>query len=74
MAHLSKVKTALEISTIARYRGLLTMLSSHAAATNALLFENANSVAIIQHSMNIKAAMQHLNPGQSPINAADQLL
>ena len=39
------------------------------AATNALLplfLDNANSVAMIRHSMDvIKAAIQHLNPGES---------
>ena len=48
------------------------------AAINALLplfLDNAHSVAMIWHSMDvIKAAIQHLNPGQTPVLAADQPL
>ena len=48
------------------------------AAINALLplfLDNASSVAMIRHSMDIvKAAIQHLNPGQTPVLAADQPL
>ena len=50
------------------------------AAINALLplfLDNAHSVAMIRHSMDIvKAAVEHLNPGpgQTPILAADQPL
>ncbi|MES9880446.1 MAG: hypothetical protein ABW185_06135, partial [Sedimenticola sp.] len=48
------------------------------AALNALLplfLDNAHSVAMIKHSMDIvKAAVQHLNPGQVPVLAADQPL
>lgn len=48
------------------------------AAINALLplFEDsAHSVAMIKHSMTIvQAAVQHLNPGQVPVLAADQPL
>ena len=48
------------------------------AAINALLplfLESAHSVAMIKHSMIIvKDAIQHLNPGQVPILAADQPL
>ena len=48
------------------------------AAINALLplfLDNAHSVAMIRHSMDIvKAAVQHLNPGQAPVLAADQPL
>ena len=83
-AWLSKVKTALEQSTM---DGWITWSAYHAdmhqavippAAINALLplfLDNANSVAMIRHSMDIiKAAVQHLNPGQTPIVAADQPL
>ena len=48
------------------------------AAVNALLplfFENAHSVAMIKHSMDIvKTLVQYLNPGQIPVLAADQPL
>ena len=48
------------------------------AAINAqlLLFvDSAHSVAMIRHSMVIvKAEIQHVNPGQVPVLAADQLL
>jgi hypothetical protein len=48
------------------------------AAINALLplfRDNAHSVAMIKHSMTIvQAAVQHLNPGQVPVLAADQPL
>jgi hypothetical protein len=48
------------------------------AAINALLplfLESAHSVAMIKHSMTIvRAAIQHLNPGQVPVLAADQPL
>ena len=48
------------------------------AAINALLplfLDNAHSVAMIRHSMTIvQAAVQHLNPGQIPVIAADQPL
>ena len=40
-----------------------------------LFLENAHSVAMIRHSMDVvKAAVQHLNPGQVPVLAADQPL
>ena len=40
-----------------------------------LFLDNVNSVAKIRHSMDIiEAAMQHLNPGQMPVLAADQPL
>ena len=46
------------------------------AAINALLplfLDNAHSAAMIRHSMDIvRAAVQHLNPGQTPVPAADQ--
>ena len=83
-AWLSKVKTALEQSTM---DGWIAWSAYHAdmhqavippTAINALLplfLDNANSVAMIRHSMDIiKAAVQHLNPGQMPIVAADQPL
>ena len=83
-AWLSKVKTTLEKSTM---DGWISWSAYHAdmqqtvippAAINALLplfLDNANSVAIIWHSMDIvKAAIQHLNPGQMPVLAADQPL
>ena len=45
------------------------------AALNALLalfLDNAHSVAMIKHSMDvINAAVQHLNPGQVTVIAAD---
>ena len=48
------------------------------AAINALLpllLENAHSVAMIKYSMDIvKTLVQHLNPGQIPVLAADQPL
>ena len=47
-------------------------------AINALLplfLDNAHSVAMIRHSMDvIKAAIQHLNSGQTPVLTADQPL
>ena len=83
-AWLSKVKTALENSTI---DGWISWSAYHAdmqqaiippPAINALLplfLDNAHSVAMIQHSMDvIKAAIQDLNPGQTPVLAADQPL
>ena len=40
-----------------------------------LFLENAHSVAMIRHSMDIvKAVVHHLNPGQAPVLAADQPL
>ena len=78
-AWLSKVKTALEKSTI---DGWISWSAYHAdmqqdvippAVINALLtlfLDNVNSVAKIRHSMDIiEAAMQHLNPGQMPVLA-----
>ena len=48
------------------------------AVINALLplfLENAHSVAMIKHSMDIaKTLVQYLNPGQIPVLAADQPL
>ena len=48
------------------------------AAINALLplfLESAHSITMIKHSMIIvKEAVQHLNPGQKPVLAADQPL
>lgn len=48
------------------------------AAVNALLplfLDSAHTVAMIRHSMDvIKAAVQHLNPGQIPVITADQPL
>ena len=48
------------------------------AAINALLplfLENAHSVAMIEHSMDIvKTSVQYLNPGEIPVLAADQPL
>ena len=81
---LRKVKTALEKSTV---DGWLSWSAYHAdrhqavippPAINALLplfLDNAHSVAMIRHSMDIvKAAVKHLNPGQVPVVAADQPL
>jgi len=40
-----------------------------------LFTDNAHSVAMIKHSMNIvQAAVQHLNPGQVPVPTVDQPL
>lgn len=40
-----------------------------------LFMENAHSVAMIRHAMDvIKAALQHLNPQQMPVVAVDQPL
>ena len=40
-----------------------------------LFLDSAHSVAMIKHSMEIvKAAVQHLNPGQVPVLALDQPL
>ncbi|XP_065894959.1 uncharacterized protein [Dysidea avara] len=48
------------------------------AAINALLplfLDSAHSVAMIKHSMEmVKTTVQYLNPGQTPILSADQLL
>lgn len=48
------------------------------AAINALLplfLDNAHSVVMIKHSMTmVQATVQHLNPGQVPVLAADQPL
>ena len=48
------------------------------AAISALLplfTDSAHSVAIIKHSMTlVQAAIQHLNPGQTPVLSADQPL
>ena len=81
---LRKVKTALEKYTV---DGWISWSAYHAdmhqaviptPAINALLplfLDNAHSVAMIRHSMDIvKAAIQHLNPGQVPVLAADQPL
>ncbi|XP_034062878.1 uncharacterized protein LOC117540355 [Gymnodraco acuticeps] len=83
-AWLSKVKTAVEKSTM---DGWISWSAYHAdahqavippAAITALLplfLDNAHSVAMIRHSMDIvKAAVQHVNPGQIPVLAADQPL
>ncbi len=83
-AWLSKVKTALEQSTMG---GWISWSAYHAdmhqavlppAVINALLplfLDSANSVAMTRHSMDIiNVAVQHLNPGQTPIFAADQPL
>ena len=81
---LNTVKTAVEKATI---DGWISWSAYHAdtqravippAAINALLplfLDNAHSVAMIRHSMNIvKAAVHHLNPCQIPVLAADQPL
>ena len=40
-----------------------------------LFLDNAHSIAMIKHSMNIvKAVVRHLNPGQAPVLTADQPL
>ena len=40
-----------------------------------MFLENAHSVAMILHSMNvIKSAVQHINPGQTPVITLDQPL
>ena len=83
-AWLRKVKTAVETSTI---DGMISWSAYHAdvhqaiippAAINALLplfLDNAHSVAMIRHSMEIiKRAVQNVNPGQIPVLAADQPL
>ena len=82
-ALLSKVKEALENSFINEW----TSWSAYAnmqkgvippAGITALLplfLDNASSVAMIKHSINItKTAIQHLNPGQTPVLACDQPL
>ena len=52
--------------------------STHTPAIISLLpmfLENAHSVAMILHSMNvIKSAVQHINPGQTPVITLDQPL
>ena len=81
---LRKVKTALEKSTV---EGWVSGSAYHAdmyqgvippPAIDALLplfLDNAHSVAMIRHSMDIvKDAVQHLNPGQVPVIAANQPL
>ena len=79
---LRKVKTALEKST---FDGWISWSAYHAdmhqavippLAINALLpLFLAHSVAMIQHSMDIvKDAVQHFNPDQVPVLAADQPL
>ena len=79
-----KVKTALKKSTVdgwkswSAYHADMHQAVIPPPAINALLplfLDNAPSVAIIQHSMDIvKDAVQHLNPGQVPALAADQPL
>ncbi len=83
-AWLSKVKMAVEKSIMdsciswSAYHADTHRAVIPSAALNALLplfLENTHSVAMIQHSMNIvKAAVQHLNPCQIPVLAADQHL
>ncbi len=83
-AWLSKVKTAVEKSTVggwiswSAYYADMQQAVVPPAAINAplpLFLDSANSVAMIRHSMDIiKAAIQHLNPGQTPVIAADQPL
>lgn len=81
-AWLRKVKTAVETSTI---DGMIWWSAYHAdaqqadippAAINALLplfLDNAHSVAMIRHSMDIiRRAVEHVNPGQIPVVAVDQ--
>ena len=83
-AWLGKVKTAVEKSVT---NGWISWSAYHAdahkavippAAINALLplfLDNAHSAAMIRHSMDIvKAAVQHLNPGQTPVLAENQPL
>ena len=81
---LTKVQKALENSTGGSW---ISWSAYHAdkqqniippPAINALLplfLENAHSVAMIRHSMDIvKAVVHHLNPGKVPVLAADQPL
>ncbi len=84
---LRKVKTALEKQSIdewvswSAYHANVQQAVIPPAAINALLplfvdsVDSAHSVAMIRHSMTIvKAAIQHLTPGQVPVLAADQPL
>jgi hypothetical protein len=49
--------------------------SEFISAIMPLFYEQAKSVAMIQHSMNvIRDATHHLNPGQTPVIAMDQPL
>ena len=81
---LNRVKTALEKSTV---DGWISWSAYHAdmqqsvippPAISALLplfLDNAHTVAMIRHSMDVvKAAVQYLNPGQIPVLAMDQPL
>ena len=83
-AWLNKVKTAVEKCTM---DGMISWSAYHAdahqavippAAINSLLplfLDNAHSVAMVRHSMDIvRAAVQNVNPGQIPVLAADQPL
>ena len=62
----------------AAYRASQAPLSSHEPAIISLLplfMENAHSVAMILHAMNvIRSAVNHLNPTQVPVIACDQPL
>ena len=81
---LRKVKTAPEKSTVddwiswSAYHADMHQAVIPPPAINALLplfLGNAHPVAMIRHSMDIvKDAVQHLNPGQVPVLAADQPL
>ena len=81
-AWLGKVKTAVEKSIMNGWISWSAYLAeAHKAvipqaAINALLsrfLDNAHSAAMIRHSMDrVKTAVQLLNPGQSPVLAADQ--
>ena len=83
-AWLGKVKTAVEKSIMNGWISWSAYLAeAHKAvipqaAINALLsrfLDNAHSAAMIRHSMDrVKTAVQLLNPGQSPVLAADQPL
>ena len=60
------------------YHSIIQTTEIPSAAINALLplfLENAHSVAMIKHSMDIvKISVHYLSPGQIPVLAADQPL
>ena len=67
-----------DIVSWAAYRASKSSLSSHQPALISLLrmfTENAHSLAMIAHAINvISAAVKHLNPSQIPVVAVDQPL
>lgn len=68
-------KSGVSWSAFHSERQLISSISPAICALLPLFRESSNSVAMIKHAMDVvKVALNHLNPGQTPVMAADQPL